>query len=183
MDTSKILEADRIKQFEGTPVAAFLSLESFSWLVGESDYFTAPASTKYHGNYEGGLFDHSFIVMNVLADLTKQNNLVWQREESPYIIGLFHDLCKVNQYKSTPDGEFPYEYYKDCMLAGHGDKSVMVASTLLQLTEEEMLCIRYHMGAFVEKDEWNYYTRAVSKYPNVLWTHHADMIATHICGT
>ena len=183
MDTSKILEADRIKQFEGTPVAAFLSLENFSWLVGESDYFKAPASTKYHGNYEGGLFDHSFIVMNVLVDLTKQNNLVWQREESPYIIGLFHDLCKVNQYKPTPDGEFPYEYYKDCMLAGHGDKSVMVASTLLQLTEEEMLCIRYHMGAFTEKSEWEYYTRAVHKYPNVLWTHTADMIATHVVGT
>lgn len=182
MDTSKILEADRIKQFEGTPVAAFLSLESFSWLVGESDYFTAPASTKYHGNYEGGLFDHSFIVMNVLADLTKQNNLVWQREESPYIIGLFHDLCKVNQYKQS-DGECPYEYRTDNLLAGHGDKSVMVASTLLQLTEEEMLCIRYHMGAFTEKSEWDYYTRAVHKYPNVLWTHTADMIATHVVGT
>lgn len=182
MDASKILEADRIKQFEGTPVAAFLSLENFSWLVGESDYFTAPASTKYHGNYEGGLFDHSFIVMNVLADLTKQNNLVWQREESPYIIGLFHDLCKVNQYKQS-DGEYPYEYRTDNLLVGHGDKSVMVASTLLQLTEEEMLCIRYHMGAFTEKSEWDYYTRAVHKYPNVLWTHTADMIATHVVGT
>ena len=183
MKERNFLKSERIKQFESTPVASYISLESFNWLVNESDFFTAPASTKYHGNYEGGLFDHSFIVMNVLADLTKQNNLVWQREESPYIIGLFHDLCKVNQYKPTPDGEFPYEYYKDCMLAGHGDKSVMVASTLLQIIEEEMYCIRYHMGAFVEKDEWNYYTRAVSKYPNVLWMHHADMISTHVCGT
>jgi len=184
MDTRKILEADRIKQFEGTPVAAFLSLESFSWLVGESDYFKAPASTKYHGNYEGGLFDHSLLVMNTLVQLTKDNQLKWSREENPYIIGLLHDLCKVNQYRETDVGEEnPYEYRTDTLLTGHGDKSVMVASTLLQLTEEEMYCIRYHMGSFTEKSEWDYYTKAVHKYPNVLWTHTADMIATHVVGT
>lgn len=182
MKERNFLKSERIKQFESTPVASYISLESFNWLINESDFFTAPASTKYHGNYEGGLFDHSFIVMNVLVDLTKQNNLQWQREESPYIIGMFHDLCKVNQYKPS-DGEYPYEYRTDTLLKGHGDKSVMVASTLLQLTEEEMLCIRYHMGAFVEKEEWNLYTGAIHRYPNVLWTHHADMIATHIFDT
>ena len=49
-----------------------------------------------------------------------------------------------------------------------------------QLTEEEMLCIRWHMGAFDEKTNWNYYTRAIHKYPNVLWTHMADMVSAHI---
>lgn len=179
----KELYIERIKQFEETPLNTILSEDSKNWLVWNG-FFTAPASTKYHGNYEGGLFDHSLLVMNTLVQLTKDNQLQWGREESPYIIGLLHDLCKVNQYRETDVGEEnPYEYRTDTLLTGHGDKSVMVASTLLQLTEEEMYCIRYHMGAFVEKDEWNYYTRAVSKYPNVLWTHHADMIATHVCGT
>ena len=179
----KELYIERIKQFETIPLNTILSDESKNWLVWNG-FFTAPASTKYHGNYEGGLFDHSLIVMNTLVQLTKDNQLQWSREESPYIVGMLHDLCKVGQYKETAEGsEHPYEYRADTLLIGHGDKSVMVASHLLQLTEEEMYCIRYHMGALVEKDEWNYYTRAVSKYPNVLWTHHADMIATHICGT
>ena len=59
----------------------------------------------------------------------------------------------------------------------------MMIASHLQLTEEEVMCIRYHMGAFTEKEEWNDYTRAIHKYKNVLWTHHADMIASHIIGT
>lgn len=178
----KELYIERIKQFEETPLNTILSEDSKNWLVWNG-FFTAPASTKYHGNYEGGLFDHSLIVMNTLVQLTKDNQLQWSREESPYIVGMLHDLCKVDQYRATPDGEFPYEYSDKPVIKGHGDKSVMIASTLIQLTEEEMLCIRYHMGAFVEKEEWNYYTKAINRFPNVLWTHHADMIATHVCGT
>lgn len=179
----KELYIERIKQFEATPLNIILSEDSKNWLVWNG-FFTAPASTKYHGNYEGGLFDHSYLVMENLVKLTELNRLEWERKESPYIVGMLHDLCKVGQYKSSVVGsEFPYEYRTDTLLTGHGDKSVMVASHLLQLTEEEMYCIRYHMGAFVEKDEWNYYTRAISKYPNVLWTHHADMLATHVVGT
>ena len=65
-------------------------------LIGELDemgYFTAPASTKYHGNYEGGLFDHSYAVARCLELMTDQMGLVWQDERSPWIVGLFHDLC------------------------------------------------------------------------------------------
>ena len=56
----------------------------------------------------------------------------------------------------------------------------MLLATLGKLTEEEVACIRYHMGAFTDKELWNDYTAAVRKYPNVLWTHTADMIASHI---
>ena len=73
-----------------------------------------------------------------------------------------------------------YNYNNETLFKGHGDKSVMMLASLMQLTEEEVACIRYHMGAFTDKEEWNDYTRAIHKYPNVLWTHHADMIATHI---
>lgn len=170
-----------------------ISNEFMKWLE-ENGYFTAPASHKFHGAYEGGLYDHSFTVAEILIDISKRNGLVWQNERSPAVIGLFHDICKVDIYKHkqqtfrTDEGDFPmdiidqWEYRNDTLLKGHGDKSVMILASLIQLTEEEVMCIRYHMGAFTDKEEWNYYTRAVRKYPNVLWTHHADMAAAHIVG-
>lgn len=75
-----------------------------------------------------------------------------------------------------------YKHNKNALLKGHGNKSVMKLASLMKLTEEEVACIRYHMGAFTEKEEWRDYTRAVHAYPNVLWTHHADMIASHVKG-
>lgn len=156
-----------------------LNSEAFDNLVN-GGFLKAPASARYHGNYEGGLFDHSHEVAHVLAGLTKSEHLQWQRPESPWIIGLFHDLCKVDAYKRT--GPDPTDYgHADTILKGHGEKSVMIASTLLRLTEEEVYCIRFHMGAF-NHEEMNEYSRAVEKFPNVLWTHTADMIASKIIG-
>ena len=160
--------------------------------IETSKFTTAPASTKYHGNYTGGLLEHSVNVMYTLCKLTEDNHLSWSRPESPIIVGLFHDICKVDQYKPKVGNHLMYqdgaeiklydgyEYNNETLFKGHGDKSVMMLASLIQLTEEEVACIRYHMGAFTDKEEWNYYTRAIHKYPNVLWTHHADMIATHI---
>lgn len=148
-------------------------------------FFTAPASTKYHGNYTGGLLDHSYAVADFLVRLTEDCNLIWQNPRSPYIVGMFHDLCKIDQYRymgSCTDSEFEWEYNPDTLLKGHGDKSVMLLSQFYTLTDEEIMCIRYHMGAFTDKSEWNDYTRAVRNYPNVLWTHHADMLASHVAG-
>lgn len=168
-----------------------LSEEFFVWLK-ENGFFTAPASTKYHGNYEGGLFDHSLSVTKRLVKLTMDNNLEWKRKESPFIVGMFHDLCKCDQYVLTRDenaynmltgtpGEFVYKYNENTLLKGHGAKSIILLSQFIALTEEEMLCIRYHMGAF-EKDEWNEFGAAIEKYQNVLWTHHADMLASRVDG-
>lgn len=150
-------------------------------------FFDAPASTKYHGAYAGGLFEHSYAVTQLLIHLTRQNSLIWERDASPYIVGMFHDLCKCDQYRhpTSDDGEenpIDWEFNTDTLFKGHGEKSVMIASTLLCLTEEEAACIRFHMGAFTDKDEWPDYTRAIHKYPNVLWTHHADMLASHVEG-
>lgn len=157
--------------------------DEFRIYLINNGFFTAPASTKYHGSYEGGLFDHSFLVMKSLADMTEKNGLDWQRPESPYIVGMFHDLCKIDNYIEIidpTDKSKSYKYNDTPMIKGHGDKSIMLLSQFLTLTEEEILCIRYHMGAFVEKEEWRDYTRAVNKYENVLWTHHADMLASHV---
>lgn len=155
-------------------------------------FFTAPASTKYHGNYEGGLLEHSYMVTKFLLTLTQDNHLIWHKARSPFIVGMFHDLCKIDQYRHPasdlvvdgmllPDPS-KWEYNPDTLLKGHGDKSVMLLSQFYTLTEEEIMCIRYHMGAFTDKSEWNDYTRAVRQYPNVLWTHQADMLASHVAG-
>lgn len=191
--TCQVNYASRVFQLTKR-MSPFIPNEITNYL-SEHGFFTAPASTKYHGSYEGGLFDHSFEVAQTLWELTKANGLVWERPESPLIVGMFHDLCKMDAYTVEPgqtirngDAELfldtgtHYEYNKNTLLKGHGDKSVMKLASLMKLTEEEVACIRYHMGAFTDREEWSDYTRAVHTYPNVLWTHHADMIASHVKG-
>lgn len=180
-----------MKTKDGTPL---VTVDSLDWLIAHG-FFTLPASTKYHGNYEGGLFDHSLSVARYLVGLTETCGLKWQKERSPYIVGMFHDLCKIDQYRHPKLGELctcnevcpvydeqAWEYNPNTLLKGHGEKSVMLLSQFYALTEEEICCIRYHMGAFTPKEEWNDYTGAIHAYPNVLWTHHADMLASHVAG-
>lgn len=180
-------ERERHDLFIGTGIGKFVD-KGFETYLLANGFFSAPASTKYHGNYEGGLFDHSFTVMNILVELSAKNNLKWQRAESPFVVGMFHDLCKIDQYRIDNSEPYTvgeatrYEYRTDTDFKGHGDKSILLLCQHMTLTEEEVMCIRYHMGAFTEKDEWRDYTNAVHRYANVLWTHHADMLASHVCG-
>ena len=152
-----------------------ISQEFYDWLI-DKGFKTAPASTKYHGAHEGGLYEHSCEVAGQLLILTANLELQWQRKESPMIVGMFHDLCKIDAYRATGDG---YVHNDDQLLKGHGDKSVMLLSQFMTLTDEEILCIRYHMGAY-ETDEWKQYDMAIKSYPNVLWTHTADMLASKL---
>lgn len=145
-------------------------------------YFNAPASTTYHGSYEGGLVEHSLCVCDLLVKLTEDNNIAWQRQESPVIVGLFHDLCKMDNYIKINPIANAFEHSNDTLFKGHGSKSAIIAAQFLKLTEEELACIVYHMGAFTDSKEWSSYTGAVKEYPTVLWTHHADMLATHVEG-
>lgn len=161
-------------------------------VLNEWGFFTMPASTKYHGTREGDLFLHSKNVAHELQRITKACGVKWQNPRSPFLVGYFHDLCKCDAYQhpivSTMLGSGrpvydtdKWEYRKDQVLQGHGDKSAMLASLLCQLTEEEMLCIRYHMGAYKTED-WDGYDRAIKKYETVLWTHQADMLASKVLG-
>jgi len=145
-------------------------------------FFTAPASTKYHGAYEGGLFDHSLEVAKQLDNLTDKLGLEWVSPNSPIVVGLFHDLCKCDNYVWDIETD-SYKYNPEIILPGHGEKSVIMLQKLIPLTDEEIACIRWHMGAY-EKDPkmWEYYNRAIENYPNVLYTHTADMIASKIIG-
>ena len=178
--------ADCFSKSEVTDFLNFMKLPDGTSVVSDDmmnylmayGFFTAPASTKYHGNYEGGLLEHSYMVTKYLLTLTQDNHLIWRKARSPFIVGMFHDLCKIDQYRHPAssliaDGvpvmdSFKWEYNPDTLLKGHGDKSVMLLSQFYTLTDEEIMCIRYHMGAFTDKSEWNDYTRAVSQYPNVL---------------
>lgn len=173
-------------------MAKALALEDvdilFDTLV-QMGYFDAPASTKFHGAYEGGLFDHSLAVTKELLKLTEKLGLTWRDPRSPYIVGMLHDLCKCDSYilKDTGDA-LSIEYNKDQLLTGHGDKSVILAQKAMSyctvdfpcLTDEEIHCIRWHMGAFDDKSNWNAYNKSIEVYPNVLFTHTADMIASQI---
>lgn len=147
----------------------------------KSDFFQAPASTKYHGAYEGGLFDHSMNVANALCYFTRdQLTNPWTRPESPFLIGVFHDACKIGKYSGndaegfhwSPDNSYP-------VYGGHGAESLIRVQQWIHLTEEEAMCIRFHMGAY-EKDDWDAYDVAIKRYPNVLWTHMADMAASKL---
>ena len=74
---------------DGTPLVSD-DMMDYLW---DNGFFTAPASTKYHGNHEGGLLKHSNMVTRFLVVLTKDNHLTWMNPRSPYIVGMFHDLC------------------------------------------------------------------------------------------
>ena len=156
--------------------------------------FIAPASAKYHGNWQGGLWQHSLTVARELIKLTNRLNLQWQNARSPMLVGICHDLCKCKLYKRD---SFSGNYIsiKDEYNKGHGNYSVTILEEMLSLigetiTEEEELCIRYHMGAYTNlsskeyvQKEWNDLRDAIEKYPTVLYTHTADMIASSIKGT
>lgn len=145
-------------------------------------FLSAPASTKYHGAYAGGLFDHSYQVMQTLIELTNDLGLVWERDASPIIIGMFHDLCKIDNYVFDIETK-KFIYNKENIIDGHGEKSIIYLQKYIDLTDEEIACIRWHMGAYeTDTKKWDYFGRAIERYPNVLYTHTADMIASKIKG-
>ena len=125
--------------------------ELMHWL-DSTDFYTAPSSARYHAAYPGGLCDHSIAVYNRLKSM--QDN---ESDETIAIVALFHDLCKVNFYKESTrnvkdeDGRWikvPYYEYRqdDPLPLGHGEKSVIMILRYMQLTDEEILAIRWHMG-------------------------------------
>lgn len=171
-------KADRMKAFKN--IAEEMVPDRMYWRMLQDDYFEAPASASHHGNYPGGLYDHSEMVALILADMTTRLELRWSRPQSPYLIGFLHDYCKVDQYTVNEQGE--YTFNGETLLNGHGDKSAILLLKEMKLTDEELMCIRYHMGAYEGKEMWKNLGTAIKKYPNVLWTHTADMYATHIMG-
>lgn len=156
------------------------------WL-NKTDYFTAPASSKHHGDYEGGLLEHSLNVYDEFNRLRSAYPEYPVSEETAVIITLFHDLCKVNFYatekrnRKNADGQWEqYDFYtikeKFCY-GGHGSKSVFLLQNFIQLTPEEAVAINCHMGAWDgNKDVGNAYEH----YPVAWMLHVADEAATFL---
>lgn len=136
-----------------------------TWLIEESDFFQAPASTMFHGNYMGGLSEHSMNVYEVAVDLhkmlsQKKGDLLKDvTQESLIIASLLHDVCKANIYKDVVRKRVNalgnWESYKTYNVdysqfpAGHGEKSVILLLRLgLKMTDDEILAIRWHMTAW-----------------------------------
>jgi hypothetical protein len=163
-----------------------------NYLLSEgSDFFTAPASTRYHNAFEGGLCDHSIHVYECLKGYlenhrSKEEYGLDYPDETIAIVGLLHDICKVNLYRTSyrnaknEDGvweKVPYFEYHDTLPYGHGEKSVYIVSSYMRLTREEAMAIRWHMG-FSGEENTNTIGRALGMYPLALATHIADMEAT-----
>ena len=157
-----------------------LITEEFEGWLTSIGYYNKPASLHYHGMRSGDLYAHCLEVGTQLTMMTEKLGLVWEREESPMLVGLLHDICKCDDY--VFDGRRRKFVSNKRKSDGHGSKSVLMLKNRIDLTDEEIACIRYHMGAFTEKEDWAGYTKAVKKYPNVLWAHTADMVASQILG-
>ena len=192
-----------------------------NWLENDSDFFTCPASTKFHNNFEGGLCEHSINVYNRLKKLVVMafgenywenlknidgtNRTKEEIDETLAIIGLLHDICKVNTYKTdyknvkvySPNGSkidnggrFDWQteqFYTvdDDLPYGHGEKSVYMISGFFKLSREQAMAINWHMSGFDLRVKAGSY--AISdvyyKYPLALLLANADMIATYLDET
>lgn len=158
------------------------------WLE-ESDFFVAPASTRFHGNYEGGLCEHSVNVYEELVRLLKAYPEVRVTAETAAIVTLLHDLCKIGCYKqelrNTKVGNHwvqkpIYVFQEDFRYGGHGSKSVYLAQKYMDLTEQEAVAINCHMGPWDRSPGDYSLGNAFEQYPLAMLVHMADMSASYI---
>lgn len=160
--------------------------ELIYYLEHRTDYFIAPASTRFHGNYKGGLAEHSLNVMNLLKEKNERYHLNIS-DESIIITGLLHDICKVNFYKNSmklrKNDEGKWEAYKtyaidDEVPLGHGEKSCIIVQQFIKLTLEECMAIRYHMGAYLPKEEYKNLENAKNRFPLITAMYTSDLEAS-----
>ncbi len=160
----------------------------------ESDFFSAPASSRFHSNKQGGLVEHSlncyYRFKKILISEFGENYSNKISEESVAIIALLHDVCKVNTYKEDfrnvkVDDKWtkvPYYTVDDTLPYGHGEKSVYMISGFMKLSREESMAINWHMGGFDTRVMGGSYSLSTAfyKYPISLLFHLADVSATYL---
>lgn len=161
-------------------------------MSSSSDFFDAPASTRFHGSYAGGLCEHSINVYESLCDYVSRSrakelyNMNFT-EETLAIVALLHDLCKVNIYKPGTRNvkdergvwqSVPTYTFEDKLPYGHGEKSVYIISGYMRLTRDEAFAIRYHMGFAGTEDNLNV-GNAFEMFPLAFAINVADMEATY----
>ena len=156
-----------------------------------SDFFTAPASARFHSSYEGGLCEHSLNVYDCLVRYLNSEGAKTYgfsySDESIAIVSLLHDLCKVGIYKkgfrNVKDEKGVWQRvdtfeYDDQLPYGHGEKSVYIISGYMRLTREEAFAIRYHMGYSSTEDARNV-SLSFEMFPLAFAVHVADSEATY----
>ena len=162
------------------------------YLQNKSDFFTAPASAKFHGAYAGGLCDHSVNVYHCLSAYLERERVqelygLEYAPESVAVAALLHDLCKIGCYRpgsrnvKGPDGKWqavPTFFFEDTLPYGHGEKSVYIISGFMRLTREEAMAIRWHMG-FSGSEDSRTVGQALQQYPLAFALSVADMEATY----
>ena len=164
-------------------------IEDLIEFIKKTDFFTAPASTRFHGCYEKGLLEHSMKVYEILKQKASTAVIpINTPEESIILIALLHDICKANFYKVDYRNaknalgvweKVPYYTIDDTIPYGHGEKSVMMITEYIKLTPEEKYAIRWHMGYTEPKELYNTIGAAYKKYPLALLMHEADLEATY----
>ena len=166
------------------------------YLTNKCDFFTAPASARYHGAYAGGLCEHSLNVYHCLADYLARERVtdlygLEYSQESIALVALLHDVCKIGCYKPSTrnvkgeDGKWtkvPTYQYEDPLPYGHGEKSVYVVNGFVRLTREEAMAIRWHMGGFDDAVRGGSFavSDAYNRYPLAVKLHASDLIATYL---
>lgn len=172
----KMTQQGRVREFEQITKGVFT--EEQIEKLKDMGYFTAPAALTHHGTQAGDLYHHSKLIYLQLKEYTEKLYLEWKKERSPVVVAFLHDLCKADDYV-WKDGA--YVGNREMLLSGHGEKSVIMALQLFpDLTDEEIMCIRYHMGAYEGQEKWKTLGSAIKNYPNILWVHQADMIASQV---
>ena len=162
--------------------------EFLKWIT-KTDFFTTPASTRFHCACTHGLVMHSINVYKVLRDRYFEDG---DSEESFAICGLLHDICKAQFYKTATrnvknedTGKWekkPYYMVEDQFPYGHGEKSVFLIERFIRLKTAEAMAIRWHMGGFDESVKGGSYSMGVAyeKYPLAVKLHLADLEATYL---
>lgn len=163
------------------------------YLQNKSDFFTAPASAKFHGSYPGGLCEHSLNVYHCLVDYLERPRVqelygLEYDPESVAIVSLLHDICKVGCYragtknvKNEVTGQWekvPTYFFEDKLPYGHGEKSVYIISGFMRLTREEAMAIRWHMG-FSGTEDARTVGQALQQFPLAFALATADMEASY----
>ena len=181
--------------------------------IRNSDFYTAPASTRFHLACPGGLLQHSLNVYDCL--MAKKTHYLWSHylkehvgDESITLISLMHDLCKADTYKLGYKNQKTYDKAKvgaanssqvkrdelgsyiwetvpkyemeDSYPLGHGEKSVILLQEYIELTDEEIFAIRWHMGFSEEQSQYNSIGAAMEQWPIVLAIHEADLEASKL---
>lgn len=159
-----------------------------AWLQG-TDFFAAPASTKFHCACEGGLLMHSVNVYQVMREKYFEDG---DSEESFALCGLLHDVCKAQFYKTSTrnvkneeTGQWekkPFYIIEDAFPYGHGEKSVYLIERFMRLKPAEAVAIRWHMGGFDEAAKGGSFaiSQAYDKYPLAVKLHLSDLEATYL---